>query len=117
MIEKAYGMIMDIARVPQVGEVFDAKVVRIETYGAFVNLYGNVQALCHISKLDWKRVEKVEDVVKMGDRLKVLITGIDDQGRVDVSHREFLPKPEGFVERPDRPDRPKRDFHHDHNHR
>lgn len=117
MIEKAYGMIMDIARVPQVGEVFDAKVVRIETYGAFVNLYGNVQALCHISKLDWKRVEKVEDVVKMGDTLKVLITGIDDQGRVDVSHREFLPKPEGFVERPDRPERPKRDFHHDHNRR
>ena len=102
-IEKAYGMIQSIARVPQVGEVYDAKVVRIESYGAFVNLFGNTDALCHVSKLDWKRVEKVEDVCRLGDTLKVIVTGIDAQGRVDVSHREFLPKPEGYVERPDRP--------------
>ena len=102
-IEKAYDMIQSIARVPQVGEVFDAKVVRIESYGAFVNLFGNTDALCHVSKLDWKRVEKVEDVCHLGDTLKVIVTGIDAQGRVDVSHREFLPKPEGYSERPDRP--------------
>lgn len=102
MIEKAYGMIMSIAKVPEVGEVYDAKVVRVESYGCFVNLFGNTDALCHISKLDWKRVEKVEDVCNLGDTLKVIITGIDAQGRVDVSHREFLPKPEGYVERPER---------------
>lgn len=109
MIEKAYDMIMSIAKVPEVGEVYDGKVVRIESYGAFVRLYGNTDALCHISKLDWKRVEKVEDVCKLGDTLKVIITGIDEQGRIDVSHREFVPKPEGYV---DHPDHPKKDFHH-----
>ena len=112
-IEKAYNMVMAIAKVPQVGEVYDAKVVRIESYGAFVNLFGNTDALCHISKLDWKRVEKVEDVCHIGDTIKVIITGIDAQGRVDVSHREFLPKPEGFVERPDRP-RPHGNFRNKH---
>lgn len=102
-IQKAYDMIQAIARVPQVGEVFDAKVVRIETYGAFVNLFGNTDALCHISKLGWNRVEKVEDVCHLGDTIKVIVTAIDAQGRVDVSHREFLPKPEGYVDRPERP--------------
>lgn len=112
MIDKAYDMIMGIAKVPEVGEVYDAKVVRVENYGAFVRLYGNTDALCHISKLGWNRVEKVEDVCKLGDTLKVIITNIDEQGRVDVSHREFLPKPEGFVERPER--KPvKKDFHKD----
>ncbi|MFA6829185.1 MAG: polyribonucleotide nucleotidyltransferase [Bacilli bacterium] len=106
MIEKAYDAIMSIAKVPAVGEVYDGKVVRIETYGAFIRLYGNTDALCHISKLDWNRVEKVEDVCKLGDTLKVIITGIDEQGRVDISHREFLPKPEGYVERPERERKP-----------
>ena len=112
-IDKAYGMVMAIAKVPQVGEVYDAKVVRIESYGAFVNLFGNTDALCHVSKLDWKRVEKVEDVCHIGDTIKVIITGIDAQGRVDVSHREFLPKPEGYVDRPDRP-RPHGNFRNKH---
>ena len=116
MIDKAYGMVMDIARVAQVGDVFDAKVVRIESYGAFVNLFGNTDALCHISKLGWNRVEKVEDVCHLGDTLKVIVTGVDAQGRIDVSHREFLPKPEGYVERPERkPSNDRRSsFHHDH---
>ena len=115
MIDKAYGMIMDIARVAQVGDVFDAKVVRIESYGAFVNLFGNTDALCHISKLGWNRVEKVEDVCHLGDTLKVIVTGVDAQGRIDVSHREFLPKPEGYVDRPERkPSGERRPFHHDH---
>ncbi len=107
-IEKAYNMIMSIAKVPQVGEIYEGKVVRVETYGAFVNLFGNTDALCHISKLGWGRVEKVEDVCKVGDTLKVIITGIDAQGRVDVSHRDLLEKPEGYVEKPERP---KKSFH------
>ncbi len=116
MIEKAYGMIMSIAKVPEVGEIYDGKVVRIESYGAFVNLYGNTDALCHISKLGWNRVEKVEDVCKLGDTLKVIITGIDPQGRIDISHREFLPKPEGYVEKPERSrdNRDRKPFRHDH---
>lgn len=100
-IEKAYNMIMDIAKVVQIGEVYDAKVVRIESYGCFVNLFGSNDALCHISCLDWKRVEKVEDVCSLGDNLKVIVTGIDAQGKISVSHKEFLPKPEGYVEKPE----------------
>ncbi len=114
MIEKAYDEIMGIAKVPAVGEVYDGKVVRVETYGAFVRLYGNTDALCHISKLGWNRVEKVEDVCKLGDTLKVIITGIDAQGRIDVSHRDLLTKPEGYVEQPERPrfSHPNNKFHH-----
>ena len=103
LIEKAYNEIMAIAKVPQVGEVYEGKVVRIEPYGCFVNLFGSTDALCHISKLAWTRVEKVEDVCHIGDTLKVIITAIDAQGRIDISHREFLPKPENYVEKPDRP--------------
>lgn len=106
MIDKAYGMIQDIVRVPEVGEEFDGKVVRIEAYGCFVNLFGSTDGMCHISKLDWKHVDKVEDVVKLGDTLKVKVTNIDEKGRVDLSHREFLPKPEGYVEEAPRPRKP-----------
>lgn len=101
MIERAYEQIMSIAKVAEVGEIYDGKVVRVESYGAFVRLFGETDALCHISKLDWNRVEKVEDICKVGDTLKVIITGIDAQGRIDVSHRELLPKPEGYVEKPE----------------
>lgn len=106
MIEKAYNMIMDIAKVPEVGEVYEGKVVRIEPYGCFVNLFGSTDALCHISKLAWTRVDKVEDVCHVGDKLKVIITAIDDMGRIDISHREFTPKPDNYVERPERPKHP-----------
>ena len=113
LIEKAYNMVMDIARVAAVGEVYDAKVVRIETYGAFVNLFGSTDALCHISKLAWNRVDKVEDVCHLGDTLKVIVTGIDAQGRIDVSHRDLLPKPEGYDEKPVHShDGAKKPFHH-----
>ena len=116
-IDKAYNRIRNIARVAKVGDVYDGKVVRIESYGCFVNLFGNTDALCHISKLDWNRVEKVEDVCHLGDTLKVIVTGIDAQGRIDISHREFLPKPEGYIDRPERPrpaGKPSHGFHHDH---
>ena len=102
MIEKAYSLIMNITKVVQVGEIYDGKVVRIEQYGAFVNLFGTTDALCHISKLGWNRVEKVEDVCSLGDTLKVIVTGFDKQGKIDVSHREFVEKPEGYKEEFDR---------------
>ena len=62
-------------------------------------------------------MEKVEDVCHLGDTLKVIVTGIDAQGRIDISHREFLPKPEGYIDRPERPrpaGKPSHGFHHDH---
>lgn len=103
LIDKAYDMIQDIVKVPEVGEVYDGKVVRIESYGCFVRLFGSTDGMCHISKLAWGRVDKVEDVVKLGDTLKVKIISIDEKGRIDLSHRDCLPKPEGYVEPAPRP--------------
>jgi len=98
MINKARGMINDIVRVVAVGEEFDGTVMRVEQYGAFVRLFGDTDGMCHISKLDWKRVDKVEDVCKIGDIIKVKVIKIDEKGRIDLSHREFLEKPEGYIE-------------------
>lgn len=103
MIEKAYSMIQSIVKVPEVGEIYDGKVVRIESYGAFIRLYGDTDGMCHISKLDWKKVDKVEDVIKLGDTVKVIITNIDEKGRIDLSRRDLLPKPEGYKEENPRP--------------
>ena len=95
-INKAKGMIMDIVREAKVGEVFDGEVVRIEDYGAFVHLFGNVDGLCHVSQLGWGYIDKASDVVKMGDVIKVRVTEIDDKGKVKVSHKEFVEKPENY---------------------
>lgn len=92
-IEKAKQMISDIVRVAKVGDVYAAKVVRLEKFGAFVNLFGNTDGLLHISKISHHRVEKVEDVLKLGDVIDVKITEIDNKGRINVSAKALLPKP------------------------
>lgn len=102
-INKAKQMIEDIIRVAKVGEVFEGTVTRVEDYGAFVNLFGNVDGLCHVSRMGWNYVANASDVVKVGEKMKVIVTEIDDHGKVKVSHREFTEKPENYVERPERP--------------
>lgn len=92
-IEKAKQMIRDIVRVAKVGDVFAAKVVRLEKFGAFVNLFGNTDGLLHISKISHHRVDKVEDVLKLGDIIDVKVTEIDNKGRINVSAKALLPKP------------------------
>ncbi len=110
-INKAKTMILDIVREAKVGEDYEGEVVRVEDYGAFVHLFGNVDGLCHVSRLGWGFIDKASDVVKLGDKIKVRVIEIDDHGKVKVSHKEFLEKPEGVEERPakmehrDRPDR------------
>ena len=108
-INKAMQMIEDIVRVAKIGEVFEGTVTRIEDYGCFVNLFGSVDGLCHVSRLAWERTEHPKDVVKLGEKIKVIVTEIDEKGKVKVSRREFLDKPEGYVERPERPARPEGD--------
>ena len=92
-IEKAKQMISDIVRVAKVGDVYAAKVVRLENFGAFVNLFGNTDGLLHISKISHHRVDKVEDVLKLGDIIDVKVTEIDNKGRINVSAKALLPKP------------------------
>lgn len=91
-IEKAKQMISDIVRVAKVGDVYAAKVVRLEKFGAFVNLFGNTDGLLHISKISHHRVDKVEDVLKLGDVIDVKVTEIDNKGRINVSAKALLPK-------------------------
>ena len=92
-IEKAKQMISDIVRVAKVGDVYAAKVVRLEKFGAFVNLFGNTDGLLHISKISHHHVDKVEDVLKLGDIIDVKVTEIDNKGRINVSAKALLPKP------------------------
>lgn len=92
-ISKAVAMIEDICREAKVGDIYDAKVVRIEKFGAFVNLFPNCDGLLHVSKIRHERVEKVEDVLKLGDIVKVKVTEVDDKGRVNVSAKALIEKP------------------------
>jgi len=99
-LDKARGIIESLVRSAKVGEVYEGKVVRLEAFGAFVELFPGTDGLLHVSKIDYTRVEKPSDVFKMGDKVKVIVTEIDDKGRVNVSRKDLLPKPEGYVEKP-----------------
>ena len=82
--------------IPVPGEVYDAEVVRIMDFGAFVKIAPGKEGLVHISALNWEHVKKVEDVVKIGDKVKVKLIKIDDLGRLDFSIKALLDKPEGY---------------------
>ena len=99
-IDKAIKIIEAIIRVAKVGEVFNGKVVRVEKFGCFVELWKGTDGLCHISKLDHSRVNKVEDICNVGDRINVKVIGIDDRGRIDLSRKDTLPKPKPVVKKP-----------------
>lgn len=88
--QKAMRIIQGIAKDIEPGEIFMGKVVRITTFGAFVEILPGKDGLVHISKLDSKRVDKVEDVVNIGDELLVKVMEIDKQGRINLSHKDAL---------------------------
>jgi len=89
-MKKAKQMIEDIVREVEVGEVYTGKVTRLMKFGAFVEVLPGKEGLCHISQLASHRVEKVEDVVQIGDQLQVKVVEIDDKGRVNLSHKACL---------------------------
>lgn len=107
---KALKIINAIVKDPEVGTFYTGKVTRIMTFGAFVEIAPGKEGLCHISKLDVKRVEKVEDVVKVGDEITVKLTEIDDQGRLNLSRRDALIEIDGLTPEPEAPRPPRRDF-------
>lgn len=90
VINRAREIIGEITREAEVGQIYDAKVKRIEKFGAFVELFPGKDALVHISQIENRHINKVEDVLKIGDTLKVKVTEIDKQGRVNASHRVLL---------------------------
>ena len=93
-IAKAVEMITMIDKGPEVGKIYKGTVTRIMTFGAFVEIGFETEGLVHISKLAHERVAKVEDVVNVGDVIEVKVTEIDDQGRVNLSRKACLPRPE-----------------------
>lgn len=94
-MKKAVDWIKDLTREIKVGEIFTGKVTRLMDFGAFVELVPGHEGLVHISELAWHRVGQVEDVVKVGDPLEVKVVEIDQMGRVNLSHKQMLPKPAG----------------------
>ncbi|AQP54806.1 polyribonucleotide nucleotidyltransferase [Vagococcus penaei] len=104
-IKRAIEIIEELVRDVEVGQTYNAKVVRIEKFGAFVNLFKGKDALVHISQLAHERVNKVEDVLKMDDEILVKVTEIDKQGRVNASRKVLLEKPEEKKEEPETTDK------------
>ncbi|WP_019775156.1 polyribonucleotide nucleotidyltransferase [Streptococcus sobrinus] len=112
-IDRVKEIIANLVREAKVGEIYqEAEVVRIESFGAFVNLFDKTDALVHISELAWERTNRVEDVVKLGDKVTVKVLKIDDKGRVNASIKALLPKPEGFDEQEPQKHHQKKHGHH-----
>jgi polyribonucleotide nucleotidyltransferase len=108
-IEAAKERIRRIVAKPEINEIYDGVVKSIQSFGAFVEILPGKDGLLHVSEIDWKRVENVEDVLKLGDPIQVKLIGIEDNGKLRLSRKVLLPKPEGYVaqERSERPPRPK----------
>ena len=104
--KQAISIVELIANDPEVGAIYSGKVTRLMTFGAFVEIAPGKEGLVHISKLDTKRVEKVEDVVAVGDQVIVKVTDIDDQGRINLSRRDALVEVNGATVDPDADDVP-----------
>ena len=98
VIEKTKKMIEDITKEVETGKIYNAKVVKVEDFGAFVELWPGCEGLVHVSQLDTKRVEKPSDVVSVGDEIIVKSLGYDNKGRLNLSRKEALPKSESTSE-------------------
>ncbi len=93
VINKARAMIEDIVKEVVEGEIYTGKVVKVEDFGCFVELWPGCEGLVHVSQLDYKRVEKASDMFKPGDEIVVKSLGYDNRGRLNLSRKEALPKP------------------------
>ena len=98
VIEKTKKMIEDITKEVETGKIYNAKVVKVEDFGVFVELWPGCEGLVHVSQLDTKRVEKPSDVVSVGDEIIVKSLGYDNKGRLNLSRKEALPKSESTSE-------------------
>jgi len=107
-MERAKQMVMAITAEPVVGETYQGTVKSITAFGAFIEIMPGTEALLHISEMKWERVEKTEDVCKKGDQVTVKLIDRDERGRLRLSMKALLPKPEGMSDEPPA-ERPRRD--------
>ena len=105
--QRAIDIIRGLTTEPEVGKTYKGIVKRVEAYGAFLEIMPGTDGLCHISDFAYERINAVEDVMKLGDEVDVQVTNIDGEGRVRLSRKALLEKPEGWVEPPPREDRPR----------
>ncbi len=101
-LRRAVNWIRDMVAEAEVGKVYNGKIVSIVEFGAFVEIMPGKEGLLHISEIDWARTERVEDVLKVGDKIDVLLQSAENN-KLSLSRRALLPKPEGYVERPRTP--------------
>ncbi len=99
-MQKAIEWIKQLTHEVTAGEQYEGTVARLEDFGAFVNILPGQDGLVHVSEIAYERTNKPSDVLKIGDKVKVLVKEIDNLGRVNLSMKALLPKPEGYVERP-----------------
>ena len=105
-LDAAIARIKGITSVPEIGEEYEGVVKNLQTFGAFVEFLPGKDGLLHVSEINWSRVENVEDVLKVGDKIKVKLIEVDKKtGKFKLSHRVLLPKPEGYIEPQRRPER------------
>lgn len=95
-VEQAKKVIEDLTREVQVGEVFTGRVVSVMPFGAFVEILPGREGLLHISHLAWEHVDKTEDVAKVGDEVKVKVIEVDPEGKIRLSRKELLPRPDNL---------------------
>lgn len=109
-MERAVQWVKDLTREVKPGEIFDGTVVRLEDFGAFVNVLPGQDGLVHVSEIAWGRTNRPSDALKIGDRVKVLVKEIDNLGRINLSMKALIEKPAGYTERSplDRGGRPPR---------
>ncbi len=108
-IDKALTRIRGIVAKPEVGDIYDGLVKSIMPFGAFVEIMPGKDGLLHVSEISYDRVENVEDVLKEGERIQVKLLEVDPKtGKLRLSHKATLPKPEGYQEHPERSERPER---------
>jgi polyribonucleotide nucleotidyltransferase len=101
--EKAKEMIARITEQPEIGKTYDGIVKGIRDFGAFVEFLPGKEGLLHISEIEHRRLKDVKEVLKMGQAVKVKLIGKDEMGKLKLSRKALLPKPEGYVEREERP--------------
>jgi polyribonucleotide nucleotidyltransferase len=106
--QKAKFIVETIANGPEVGAIYKGIVTRLMSFGAFVEIVPGVEGMVHISHLDFKRTEKVEDCVNVGDEIIVKVLPVDEQGRLNLSRREALIEVEGLTPENDLNDRPQK---------